>query len=66
MSGIQSLAGVMVAAIILIVIADYAPHLVNWVLVLILAGVVLKRSNQWVPILQGLGGTQQSQQQKSG
>ena len=47
MSGAQRAAGFLVAAIILLALADYVPHLVNGVLVLILAGVVLKNANAW-------------------
>lgn len=47
MTGAQRATGFLVAAIILLALADYVPHLVNGVLVLILAGVVLKNSAQW-------------------
>lgn len=42
------------AGVIAIVLADYAPRLVNGLLLLILAGVVLKRSDVWIPWLNGV------------
>lgn len=40
------------ASALLIVLADYAPRLVNGVLGLILAGVILKNADVWAPKLQ--------------
>lgn len=51
----QRVTGFLVAAIIVIALADYIPHIVNGVLVLILAGVILNRSGQWTPLVNGLG-----------
>ena len=53
-SDAQRMTGYLVAAVIVIALADYIPHLVNGVLVLILAGVVLNRSGQWVPLVNNL------------
>lgn len=52
--------GLIIAAVLMVVLADYAPHLVNWLLAIILAGIVLKNKDQWVPLLQRFGGTPQS------
>lgn len=51
----QRAAGFLVAAILVIALADYIPHLINGVLVLILAGVILNRSSEWIPLVNGLG-----------
>jgi hypothetical protein len=45
--------GVLVAGIVLVVLADYFPHLVNGFLLLILAGVVLKSEAVWTPWVAG-------------
>lgn len=46
---------VMGAGLVLVAVADFAPHLVNGLLLLILAGVVLKRSDVWIPWVEGVG-----------
>lgn len=51
----QRAAAFLVAAVLVIALADYIPHLVNGMLVLILAGVVLNRSGQWTPLVNNLG-----------
>lgn len=48
---------ILAAGLILVALADYAPHLVNGVLVLILSGVVLKNSDVWIPWIQGISGS---------
>lgn len=53
----------LVAGLIVIVLADYFPTLINGLLVIILGGVILKNSDVWVPLLQTINGGQQSGQQ---
>lgn len=51
----QRVTAFLIAGVVVIALADYIPHLVNGVLVLILAGVVLKRSGQWTPLVNNVG-----------
>lgn len=49
-----ALLALVVAGAVMVVLADYAPTLVNGVLALILAGVILNNQSRWVPTLNGL------------
>lgn len=50
----MALWAVLGAGLVLVIAADFAPRAVNGLLVLILAGVILRRSDVWVPWLQGI------------
>ena len=51
----QKAAGFALAAVLMIVLAEYLPHLINGVLALILAGVILKNTPAWQGQIQSLG-----------
>ena len=42
------------AGLVMVVLADFSPRVVNGVLVLILAGVILKHLATWIPWLNGV------------
>ena len=42
------------AGVVMVVLADYSPRIVNGVLVLILAGVILKHQATWIPWMNGV------------
>lgn len=56
--------GMVVGAVVLVMLADVAPRLVNGLLILILVGLVLANSGAYTSVLQNLSGQQQAQAKK--